>query len=169
MVGTSSDISTLLLHGSVKAEWVDYNGHMGDFAYGIVFSDAVTAFMDLIGIDEIYRVQKKCTIYTLEARIAYLKECHEGQEFKVYQQLLDLDDKKCHVFQRMIEASSGEELAFSEQLLMHMQQSPGALPKAAKFPDAIKATLDAIMQKQSIMAVPDWVGRRIGIRRRPTG
>src|SRR5690606_27872189 len=27
----------------VRPEWVDYNGHMGDFAYAIAFSQTVTA------------------------------------------------------------------------------------------------------------------------------
>ena len=40
---------------SVSPSWIDYNGHMGDYAYGIVFSDAATAYMDRIGIDAAYR------------------------------------------------------------------------------------------------------------------
>jgi acyl-CoA thioester hydrolase len=155
---------TLLLSGTVKTDWVDYNGHMGDYAYGIVFSDAVTAFMDVIGVDAPYRARTKCTIYTLEMRIAYLKECHSGQRFHVLQQIVDHDHKRYHGFLRMVDDVTGEDLAWCEQLLMHMQQS--APPKAVIYPPDVQAKLDAIAGPQRALPKPDWVGRVIGIRTR---
>ena len=58
----------------VRPEWVDYNGHMGDFAYAIAFSQTVTAFMDAIGIDRAYRDATSATLYTLDMRIGYQRE-----------------------------------------------------------------------------------------------
>src|ERR1700677_1885049 len=37
---------------TVRAEWVDYNGHMSDFLYGYVFGDAMDALYRSVGIDE---------------------------------------------------------------------------------------------------------------------
>jgi acyl-CoA thioester hydrolase len=162
---TASQLKTVL-QGEVKQEWVDYNGHMGDYAYAIVFSDAVTAFMDLIGIDEAYRTQTLRTIYTLEMRIAYVKECHAGQMFRCQLQMIDVDAKRCHVFCRMIDAASGEDLAWSEQLLMHMQQSADGAPRALEFPPVVKARVDGLMSQHAGLARPDWVGKVIGIRRK---
>ncbi len=54
---------------TVSPSWIDYNGHMGDYAYGIVFSDAATAYMDRIGVDTPYREANNATLYTLDSRI----------------------------------------------------------------------------------------------------
>ena len=40
-----------LVDARVAPEWLDYNGHMNDAAYAIVFSRSVDALMDRIGID----------------------------------------------------------------------------------------------------------------------
>src|SRR5579862_5022961 len=40
---------------TVRAEWVDYNGHMSDFLYGYVFGDAMDALYRSVGIDDAAR------------------------------------------------------------------------------------------------------------------
>ena len=71
MIGEATGLRILSTH--VSKAWVDYNGHMGDFAYGIVFSDAATAYMDRIGIDAAYRSATEATLYTLDSRIGFLR------------------------------------------------------------------------------------------------
>ena len=157
---------TLLLRGSVKSDWVDYNGHMADYAYGIVFSDGITAFMDLIGVDEKYRQSTKCTIYTLDVRISYLKECHLGQRFRLVQKILDSDAKRYHAFNRLIDEESGIDVAWCEQLAMHMQQAEGGEPKSKAFPSYIQQKLENFGTQQRDQQIPDWVGGTINIRRK---
>ena len=36
---------------AVASDWIDYNGHMNDAAYALVFSRSVDALMDRIGLD----------------------------------------------------------------------------------------------------------------------
>ncbi|MCV2869292.1 hypothetical protein OEW28_11720 [Defluviimonas sp. WL0002] len=48
---------------SVRPEWIDYNGHMQDAYYGLVFSHAVDAFQDEVGFDAAYRKATGCTTY----------------------------------------------------------------------------------------------------------
>ena len=40
---------------TVLPEWIDYNGHMQDAYYGLVFSKAVDALQDDVGFDQSYR------------------------------------------------------------------------------------------------------------------
>ena len=40
-----------LYETKVAPDWVDYNGHMNDAAYALVFSRAGDALMDRIGLD----------------------------------------------------------------------------------------------------------------------
>ena len=48
----------LALHAcTVKPEWTDYNGHMTESAYLLVFGDSSDAFFRFIGIDEAYRAK----------------------------------------------------------------------------------------------------------------
>jgi acyl-CoA thioester hydrolase len=158
---------TVVLRGAVKPAWVDYNGHMGDYAYGIVFSDAVTHFMDMIGVDQDFRNKTRQTVYLLEWRISFLQECHEGQAFRVEQQLLDIDGKRFHGYYRMVDEATGTDLAICEQLLMYMQQHDGVPPKACTFPPEIQAKLEGYFQPQKAMPWPAWVGGKLGIRRKP--
>ena len=36
---------------TVAGDWIDYNGHMNDAAYALVFSRSLDALMDRIGLD----------------------------------------------------------------------------------------------------------------------
>ena len=157
---------TKVYSSSVHPNWIDYNSHMGDYAYAIIFSDALTSFMDMIGVNATYRSNTGCTIYTLELRIAYLNECHLGQKFHVMQQLLDVDAKRFHAYLAMIDSETGQKLAVCEQLLMHMLQLPDQPPKARPFPDEVAERLEFYQQKERGLSKPDWVSRPIGIRRK---
>ena len=46
----------------VQDAWVDYNGHMNDAEYARVFSLAVEALMDRVGLDEAGRAEHGYTI-----------------------------------------------------------------------------------------------------------
>lgn len=154
-----------VLSGTVQKEWIDYNGHMGDFAYGIVFSNALTAFEEMIGITDSYRRQTSCMIYTMEIRISYLRECHLGQSFHVLQQVLDADHKRVHAYLRMVEDESGQDLSQCEQLFTHTQRDPNGTPRSVPFPPNIMATVERYRSSHENLKSPDWIKSRIGIRR----
>ena len=58
----------------VAPDWVDYNGHMNDAAYALVFSRAVDQLMIELGMDAEFREKTKFTIYTLSVLIHYREE-----------------------------------------------------------------------------------------------
>jgi len=153
----------IVLNRHVPEEWVDYNGHMGDFAYGIAFSDAVTAYMDRIGVDAPYRERTGATLYTLDLRIGFFRECHRGDPLEVELVLLAADDKRLHVFLRL-RGAEGQELALCEQLLMHVGRASGS-PRAEPFPESISAIVERDREDHAALIRPDWLGRRIGLSR----
>ena len=155
-----------VFEGTVLDSWVDFNGHMADAYYGVVFSEAITRFMDTIGMDSAYRRRTNNTIYTLETRIVFLHECKVGQPFSVLLQLLDLDTKRFHVFVKMIDESSGRDVAWSEQLLLHTHQDPSIGPKSSAFDAEVQSRLQEVREKHRAIVVPEWVGGRVGIRRK---
>ena len=157
-----SDITAIAIHATrVPGAWVDYNGHMGDYAYGIVFSDAATAYMDRLGLDAAYREASAATLYTLDSRIGYLKECHEGTLLAVELQVLAADSKRMHIFMRLLDGE-GTELALCEQVLMHVSRASGT-PRAAPFPPQIQARLSADAEDHAHLPRPAWLDRRIGL------
>lgn len=156
---------TTVLVGTVPDSWLDFNGHMADSYYGVILSDAITAFMDLIGVDDRYRRATRNTIYTMEARTIFKQECHAGEKFIVLLQLVDLDHKRFHAFMRVVKADTSEDAAWGEQMLIHVHQNSELGPKSSPFPQEIKATLDRLLAEHSCDSTPDWVGGRMGIHR----
>src|SRR5208282_5750543 len=63
-----------LYETEVAADWIDYNGHMNDAAYALVFSRALDALMDRIGLDAAARKASRRTLYTLQVMLHYFKE-----------------------------------------------------------------------------------------------
>lgn len=149
----------------VSPSWIDYNGHMGDYAYGIVFSDAATAYMDRIGIDTAYREANNATLYTLDSRIGYLKECHVDETLNVELCVLDADRKRMHVFMRMLNEAD-QEVALCEQVLMHVSRASGA-PRASDMPELAQQRLLVDLELSKAIIKPDWLARRIGLQRKP--
>ena len=155
-----------VLSGTVQQEWIDYNGHMGDFAYGIVFSNALTAFEEMIGITDNYRRQTSCMIYTMEIRISYLRECRLGQSFHVLLQVLDADHKRIHTYLRMVEDESGQDLSWCEQLFTHTERDSKGTARSVPFPSDLLETIEHYRTLHEKLESPYWIRNRIGIRRR---
>ncbi|MFD2657633.1 thioesterase family protein [Gracilibacillus thailandensis] len=146
----------------VHHDWVDYNGHMNDAAYAKVFSLAVDAFIDEIGLDPQAREKYSYTIFTLETHLCYLQEAHQGQQLTVNVQLLDVDAKRLHIIFTM-KNTKDDVLATSEQMLMGMdtdQQRP------APFPEDVAVKVETIWNEHKLLEAPKQAGRIIGIKRK---
>ena len=90
-----------VLETTVVSDWVDYNGHMNDAAYAIVFSRSVDALMDRVGLDAAVRKRTGQTLFTLQMMLHYFKEAKEGDALAVSCQLLEHDDKRMRVWLEM--------------------------------------------------------------------
>ncbi|MFJ5622540.1 thioesterase family protein [Peribacillus loiseleuriae] len=151
-----------LLEDIVRKDWIDYNGHMTDSAYAIVFSMAVDRLMIELGITVDFRNQYHYSIYTLETHLVFIKEAHEGQGLRVTIQLLDYDAKRLHAF-FVMENDKGDRLATSEQMLMGMDMNEG---RPAPFPPSIKTRIENMANDYQSHPMPNEAGRKIGIRKK---
>ena len=79
--------------GSVRPEWVDYNGHMADSRYHQVFGDAMDALYRLIGVDESYRAAGHM-FYTVETHNTHRAELRLGEMYSVSSRVLKVDAKR---------------------------------------------------------------------------
>jgi acyl-CoA thioester hydrolase len=153
-----------VLEATVVSEWVDYNGHMNDAAYAIVFSRSVDALMDRVGLDAGARKRNRQSLFTLQMMLHYFKEAKEGDALAVTCHLLEHDDKRMRVWLDMT-SSGGERLAASEQLLISVAQGEEGA-RAAPWGHETRAALEALAKAQSGLPHPPSAGAGVALKRK---
>jgi len=151
----------LCLHrGSIRGEWIDYNGHMNVAYYMLVFDLAGDALLDYLGMDAAYRERAGCSTYVLESHITYERELKQGDAYCVSAQLLDFDAKRLHYFQHLYHDPGGTLAATTELMIMHMDM---ATVRSTPMPESVRETLASVMEAHARLPRPPQVGRIIGI------
>ncbi len=148
-----------LLDTVVRPEWVDYNRHMSDFRYGQLFGEAVDGLFRQAGVDEAYR-DKGRMYYTVENHILHLGEAKAGDPLYVTAQVLGVDDKRLHVFQRMHRGRDGKLIATADQMYLHVDT---AAAKAAPAAEDVRAKLESIHRDHEGLPRPAEAGRTVGL------
>lgn len=151
---TEIDAPLRLHEATVGAQWVDYNRHLTESAYLLVFGDGADAFFRYLGIDERYRADGG-SLYTVQTHLHHRREAAEGEPLAVSLLLLGHDAKRVHVFQEMRHGTTGALLASAEQLLVHVDTAAG---RSAPLPEWLRSRLAAIRRAHAVVPVPDAVG-----------
>jgi acyl-CoA thioester hydrolase len=139
----------------VREQWVDYNGHLSEWAYLLVFGDNSDAFFRFIGVNDAYRAGGQ-SLYTAETHLRHLREAKLHQQLALTLQVLGLDSKRLHLLHQMFLGTQCA--ATAEQLLLHVDMREG---RVAAFPAQIAARLERIASAHAELAVPEFVGRTI--------
>jgi carnitine 3-dehydrogenase len=147
-----------LLDTAVRPEWVDYNRHMSDFRYGQVFGEAIDALFRRVGVDEAYRGTGRM-YYTVENHIMHVGEAKVGESLYVTAQVLEVDDKRLHVFQRLHRGRDDRQIATAEQMYLHADT---ALAKATPADAEVRAKLESIRGEHARLPLPPEAGRSVG-------
>lgn len=152
----------LRLHRTaVLPEWVDYNGHLSESCYLLVFGDNADAFFRFIGVDEDYRANGH-SLYTVETHIHNRREAREADRIAVSMQLLDHDAKRVHLFHEMRLEQDETLLATAEQLLVHVDTREG---RSVALPGQLAERVAAITRAHAALPWPEVAGRPMGIRK----
>lgn len=146
--------------GPVLEDWVDYNGHLRDAFYLLIFSYATDALMEHIGLDAENREQSGHSLFTLEAHINYLHEVKLGTEVWVQTHIVGFDRKRLHVYHSLHSAGFDGPLAASEQMLLHVNL---AGPKSAPFGQRSNTALASIVNAQGPLAQSAFIGQVISL------
>ncbi|WQG59754.1 thioesterase family protein [Pseudomonas sp. RTB3] len=145
----------------VLADWVDYNGHLRDAFYLLIFSYATDAFMDHLGLDSDNREASGHSLFTLECHLNYLHEVKQGEEVEVRTQVIGHDRKRVHLYHSLHQArQTTNALAANEQMLLHVDL---AGPRSAPFSEVTLARLMALSAGQKDLPRPALLGRVIGL------
>jgi acyl-CoA thioesterase FadM len=113
-----------IYHTRVAPEWIDFNGHLRDGYYTVLFSSAVDALMDRLGLDSAYRERTGCTLYTLELHVHFLHEVKLTDALEIQVRLLGADRKRLHAGFEMCTAGRPDPVATAEFMLLHVRQAP---------------------------------------------
>jgi acyl-CoA thioester hydrolase len=145
----------------VRPDWIDYNGHLSEAFYVLVFGYATDALMERTGMDAAYRKSTGCSMYTVESHIRYLRDVPDGAQLAVRTRVLGAAGKKARFTHEMYVvtgawAEPDEEagpVATTELLALHVDQEAG---RATPFPDGVRERLAALTEQP-----PSWAGRSI--------
>lgn len=148
-----------LFRQTVRPEWIDYNGHMSEAFYVLVFGHATDALMDAVGLGPGYRERTGCSLYTVEAHVRYLAEVDEGTPLTLRTRVLGVDGKKLRFAHEMYAGEEGapQTAATSELFALHVG-GEGSAP----FPEPVRERLTALLEEP-----PAWAGRAISPVPRP--
>ncbi len=142
----------------VPEEWIDYNGHMMDAYYSVAFTEATEAFLDHVGLGAAYRADTGCGIYTVESHVCFGRSVRAGATLAYQSQLLGCDDKRMHVFHQMAELGSGEQVATSELMFLHVDL---AAERVTPMPAARSQAVRLVAAAHAALPAPPNAGRRI--------
>jgi acyl-CoA thioester hydrolase len=148
----------------IEPQWIDYNGHLRDAYYTLVFSQAVDALMDEVGLDDAYRAQSGCTLFTLETHIHYLREVKASDTISVRARAIGVDAKRIHLGLAFHCVRFAEPAALGEFMLLHVQQHPA--PKGAVFPPDVLQRLHGWQDADRQLPAPALGSRRMELPRR---
>ncbi|WP_175822033.1 thioesterase family protein [Burkholderia sp. BCC0419] len=157
----TGDTPLTIYRDVVRPEWVDYNGHLRDAFYLLIFSFATDALLDRIGLDDAARRERGRSVYTLEAHVNYLHEIKEGTAVRVDARVLAHDAKRLHLYLELFADGHDDAVSASEQMLLHVDTRDGA--KSAPFDDDVAARVAELHALQCDCAAPAYAGRVIGL------
>jgi carnitine 3-dehydrogenase len=157
---TSGDVASPSprVRGTVRPEWVDYNGHMTDSRYHQVFGDAMDALYRRVGVDEAYRAAGHM-FYTVESHATYLAELKAGDAFTVTTRVLSVDAKRLRVLHRLHRGVDAALVATGEQMHVHVAVEAG---KSAPMPPPMQERLRQMQDAEAREPWPAQAGRSVG-------
>jgi acyl-CoA thioester hydrolase len=139
------------LYRTIRDEWIDYNGHLNEAYYVLLFSEAVDAIMNEVGMDVDYRHRTGCSLFTVESHVRYLDQILPKSEVQIDNYVIAVDSKKIVTWHEI--RVDGTLRATEEALGLHVDVGAS---KSTAFPEDIRRRLS-----QHLTAAPSASGRSI--------
>ena len=138
----------------VRPEWIDYNGHLSEPFYVLVFGHGTDAVMAAIGMTQAYLTDTGTSLYTVEAHVRYLDQVPTDSRLEVRSSVIGLTGKLLWLWHDMW--CEGRLRATEEVLAVHVDSRAG---RATPLPDQLRARAEALL-----VPPPEHASRRIALR-----
>jgi len=146
-----------LIEDRVQMAEIDYNQHMTESRYTEHFGRAATELFHVLGVDQAY-IDAGGSFYTVESHTRFLREIGLGETYHVTTQVLGSDAKRMHAFHRMYNTATGDLLATSEQMYLHVDTGAG---RAAPATADVQARMEQVKRAHAAIEAPEAAGRPI--------
>ncbi|MFE5775545.1 thioesterase family protein [Brachybacterium sp. NPDC056505] len=146
-------MSLTMFSTPVLPEWIDYNGHLSEAYYVLVFGYATDEAMAALGLGREYRESTGCSLFTVEAHVRYLREVGPDARLEVRSDVIAIAEKKLQLVHEM--TVDGEPVATEELLGIHVDRGTG---RASALPAATRAAAQS-----ALAGAPAWAGRSVGV------
>jgi acyl-CoA thioester hydrolase len=148
------------LQTPVIKEWIDYNGHLNDANYLVIFTKASDALQNHLGLTLEHIQNTGETLFTVETHLAYVQEIGLGETVTITTQMLETDNKRMRIFHRMFN-DQNELLATVEMLFLCYNL---LAKKVTNFSDMMVQSITILEAEQSQLPWPDSAGKGIGLK-----
>ena len=130
--------------GAVLDEWIDYNGHMSEGFYGVVFGLASDEYLIRMGFDEHHRAATGGSFYTVETHITFVDELAPDTPLAVDTTIAGADPKRVHLFHELRRTTDEALAATQESMMLHVDTSVDRVtPMASELYAVLRADADA--------------------------
>jgi carnitine 3-dehydrogenase len=148
-----------LWSGTVRADWIDYNGHMTESRYLQCFGEATDALLRHLGVDAATLAAHR-SFFTVETHLMHLGQARLGDWLRATTQVLGGDPKRLHVFHRLLKGP--DVIATAEQMLLHVDT---AAERAVPAEGALRDAIAGLIARHAGLPRPEAAGRSVGPRR----
>lgn len=145
---------------TIEEAWVDYNGHLNQAYYSVLFDRAIDHALMAAGLGPDYVAQRNASYMTVENHLCFVRELLQTDTVRVASRVLDVDDKRLHLFCEMHHATDGWLSCTSEWMFLHVDMQAR---RTAAWPPDVREQLEAMKRAALAMPRPERAGRRIGI------
>jgi acyl-CoA thioester hydrolase len=144
---------------TVRAEWIDFNGHLHDASYATVLADAHELVFENLGLSADYRTSHDAAMFTVETHIRFLAECSEGQNLTATTTMVDADAKRVRLHSELF--ADGALAATGESLYLHVDTATG---RTSPLPADRQERVDAMLAAHADVPRPAHLGLGVGVR-----
>src|ERR1700685_934175 len=128
--------------------------------YNVLFDRAVDEIYEVLGLGLNYVHDQKCSTFTAEVHVRYLRELSVDAPVRVSFRLLGFDHKRLHYFEELYHADEGWLSATPENMALNVNM---LVKKTAPFPDAVMKRLVQMQAAHDKLPRPEGAGRRIAM------
>ncbi len=148
---------------AIEEAWVDYNGHLNQAYYSVLFDRAIDHALMPVGLGPDYIKERNASYMTVETHLCFMRELFKTDPVRVGFRVLDVDDKRLHAFCEMQHATDGWLSCTSEWMFLHIDM---AARRTAPWPADVRERLEMLKNADAALPRPEQAGRSIGIRRK---
>ncbi len=99
-------LSTKVSRGTVKEDWIDYNGHMNMAYYVQCFEESSDFLLENMDLGYRYAIEERKGVFVIKCEINYRKEINLHENFIISLEELVCNGKKLIVSLKMLNANN---------------------------------------------------------------